>query len=185
MSRLIWVLLVGCGLAAGGAPASAQEVFCTVVGAKQGTFQDARGGGSSPSQIPVLFVTEEVSVEFDPATGQSVGRRTHAPLTIVKQLDSTSTQFFTAAVTNETLKSVTCTFYRGFRSGTGAGGGAARGYFKITLTNATIVDYKDAGDGTNGAAAGDERERISFTYQRIELTDLDTNATALDDWLAG
>lgn len=185
MSRLMWVLLAGCGLAAVGAPASAQEIFCTVVGANQGTFHDARGGGSSPSQIPVLFVTEEITVAFDTATGQSTGRRTHAPLTIVKELDSTSTQFFAAAVTNETLKSVTCTFYRGFRSGTGAGGGATRAYFKITLTNASIVDYKDAGDGANGTVAGDERERISLTYQRIELTDLDTNATAFDDWLAG
>lgn len=185
MSRSIWILLAGCGLLAGGAPASAQEIFCTVVGAKQGTFQDARGGGSSPSQIPVLFVTEEITVPFDTTTGQSTGRRTPAPLTIVKELDSTSTQFFAAAVTNEVLKSVTCTFYRGFRSGTGAGGGASRAYFKITLTNASIVDYKDAGDGVNGTAAGDERERISFTYQRIELTDLDTNATALDDWLTG
>ena len=185
MSRLIWVLLAGCGLAAGGAPASAQEIFCTVVGAKQGTFQDARSGGSSPSQIPVLFVTEQITVQFDPATGHSIGRRTHSPLTIVKELDSTSTQFFAAAVSNETLKSVTCTFYRGFRSGTGAGGGATRAYFRIKLTDAAIVDYKDAGDGTNGTAAGDERERISLTYQRIELTDLDTNATAFDDWLTG
>jgi len=47
----------------------------------------------------------------------------------------------------------------------------------------TIVDYKDAGDGVNGTAAGDERERISMTYQKIELTDLDSNKTAQDDWL--
>lgn len=181
MSRLIWVLLAGSGLAAFGAPASAQEIFCTVVGAKQGTFQDDRGSTASPSQIPVLFVTEEISVPFDTTTGQATGRRTHKPLTIVKELDSTSPQFFEAAVTNEVFKSVTCTFYRAFRNGNGA----TRAYFRVTLTNAAIVEYKDAGDGANGTAAGNERERISFTYQRIELTDLDTNVTAADDWLTG
>ena len=94
------------------------------------------------------------------------------------ELDASSPQFFMAAVDNETLQ-VTCTFYRAFRSGTGE----MRAYFKIALTNATIVDYKDAGDGVNGTAAGDERERISMTYQKIELTDLDSNKTAQDDWL--
>ena len=181
MSRLMWIFLAGCGLAVSGAPASAQEIFCTVVGAKQGTFQDNRGGSAAPSQIPVLFVTEAISVPFDTTTGQSTGRRALNPLTIVKELDATSTQFFQAAVTNEVLKSVTCTFYRGFRNGNGG----TRPYFRITLTNALIVEYKDAGDGANGTAPGDERERVAFTYQRIELTDLDTNTTTVDDWLTG
>jgi type VI protein secretion system component Hcp len=45
-----------------------------------------------------------------------------------------------------------------------------------------VVKIKDSGDGVNGAAQGDERERISFTYQKIELTDLDSNTYAFDDW---
>jgi len=44
------------------------------------------------------------------------------------------------------------------------------------------VDYRDTGDGINGTAAGDERERISLTYQHIELTDLDSNTMAEDSW---
>jgi type VI protein secretion system component Hcp len=52
------------------------------------------------------------------------------------------------------------------------------------LTNASVVQIKDSGDGVNGTAQGDERERISFTYQKIELTDLDSNTTATDDWLS-
>jgi type VI secretion system secreted protein Hcp len=176
MLRSVFVLLAGSVmLALSAAPASAQEIFCTVKGAKQGKFQD----GSGKFQIPVLFLTEEITVPTDPATGLPTGRRVHKPLTIVKELDGASIQFFQAAVTNETLSSVSCTFYRAFRNGTGANGG--RPYFKIDLTNAAIVDYKDAGDGVNGESQGDQRERISLTYQRIELTDLDTNMTAGDD----
>jgi len=80
-------------------------------------------------------------------------------------------------VTNETLRSVTCTLYRN-----NAGDGAVRAYYRITLTNATIVELKDSGDGVNGAAQRDEREHISFAYQKIELTDLDSNTAAIDDW---
>ena len=68
-------------------------------------------------------------------------------------------------------------------------GAAPTAYFKFVLTNATIVDVKDVGDG---ASAGDERgserergsehERISFAYRKIEVTDLDSGTTAIDDW---
>ena len=180
MPRFIWVVFAGLGVLANTAPVSAQEIFCTVVGAKQGTFEGDRTAGKGATQIPVLFLTEEITRPFDTSTGMSTGARTHKPLTIVKELDASSPQFFFATVTGETLRSVTCTFYRAFRSGTGD----TRAYFKITLTNANIVDYKDAGDGSNGTGTGDERERISFTYQRIELTDIDSSSTATDDWFA-
>jgi type VI secretion system secreted protein Hcp len=183
MSRSMFVLLAGLASLASGVPAFAQEIECTVTGAKQGMFQGDRG--SKSTQIPVLFLTEAITVPRDPTTGLPSGRRTHEPLTIVKELDASSIQFFQAAVTNEVLRSVTCTFYRAYRSGTGASANAGRGYFRITLTNALIVEYKDAGDGINGEAFGDEHERISLTYQRIELTDLDSNLTSSDDWATG
>jgi type VI secretion system secreted protein Hcp len=182
MSRLLFALPAALAILAGGTPAFAQEIQCTVTGAKQGMFQGDRGSRST--QIPVLFLTEAITTSYDAGTGLASGKRTHEPLTIVKELDASSIQFFQAAVTNELLKSVTCTFYRAYRSGAAAGAGAGRPYFRITLTNALIVEYKDSGDGINGDALGDERERISLTYQRIELTDLDSNGTAGDDWLA-
>jgi type VI secretion system secreted protein Hcp len=179
MSRFVFVVL-GLAMLATGVPALAQDIQCTVTGVKQGAFQGDRG--SKSTEIAVLFLTEAVTVPIDSTTGAPTGKRIHKPLTIVKELDASSIQFFEAAVTNETLHSVTCMFYHGFRSGSGAG--ATRPYFKITLTNALIVDYRDAGDGINGDASGDEHERISFTYQKIELTDLDSNTSVTDDWLA-
>jgi type VI secretion system secreted protein Hcp len=104
--------------------------------------------------------------------------RQHAPLTIIKPLDRSSPQFFAAAVTNETLSSVTCMLYRDVERGA-----APTAYFKFILSNAIIVDVKDAGDGANGGdERGSERERISFAYRRIEVTDLDSGTTAIDDW---
>lgn len=157
-------------------PASATDIFCTVVGTVQGAFQADPATRASPTQIAVYSLTQELTVPFDAATGQSTGKRQHSPLTIVKELDKSSPQFFTAAATNEVLKSVTCTLYRNSFNG------QTRAYFKIALTNATIVEIRDSGNGVNGAVQGDERERIAFSYQKIELTDLDSNTTAVDDW---
>jgi len=159
-------------------PASATDIFCTVIGAKQGTFQGDPATRGSTTQIAVYTLTQDLKVPFDAGTGLSTGKRQHSPLTIVKELDKSSPQFFEAAVTNEVLKSVTCSLYRN------SANGQTRPYFKILLTNATIVEIKDSGNGVNGAAQGDERERISFSYQKIELTDLDSNITAVDDWTA-
>jgi type VI secretion system Hcp family effector len=94
--------------------------------------------------------------------------RQHAPLTIIKPLDRSSPQFFAAAVTNETLSSVTCMLYRDVERGA-----APTAYFKFVLSNAIIVDVNDAGDGANGGderggdhERGSERERISFACRR-------------------
>jgi type VI protein secretion system component Hcp len=46
----------------------------------------------------------------------------------------------------------------------------------------TIVKELDKSSRVNGAAHGDEREHISFVYQKIELTDLESNTVAADDW---
>lgn len=174
MSRSANVLLAGSLLCALTLPASAANIFCTVTGAKQGVF--AGDSNRRGSQIEVFALTEEVKSPRDPTTGQVSGKRQHQPLIIVKELDRSSPQFFAAAVENETLKSVSCTMYRN------GADGASHAYYKVVLTNATIVDLRDSGDGANGAAQGDERERISFVFQKIELTDLDSGTVAQDDW---
>ncbi|HWW29664.1 MAG TPA: type VI secretion system tube protein TssD [Steroidobacteraceae bacterium] len=177
MSRFMYFLVAGLMMLAVALPASAADIYCTVMGTKQGKFQGDPGVRGDPTQILVYALTEDLKVPFDASSGLSTGRRQHSPLTIVKELDKSSPQFFLAAVTNETLKSVTCTLYRA-----SGGGGMTRAYYKIALTNATVVEIANSGDGVNGSAQGDERERISFTYQKIELTDLDSNTYAFDDW---
>jgi len=177
MTRLVYFLTAGLMMLALAVPASAANIYCTVVGAKQGKFQGDPGvRGSDGTQIVVYALTEDLKVPFDAASGQATGRRQPSPIIIVKELDKSSPQFFTAAVTNEILRSVTCTLYRNSNDG------LTRAYYRIALTNATIVEVKDSGDGVNGAAHGDEREHISFVYQKIELTHLESNTVATDDW---
>jgi type VI secretion system secreted protein Hcp len=177
MTRFMNCSLAGLMLLAAALPASATDIFCTVVGAVQGTFQGDPATGGSTTQIAVYSLTQELKIPFDAATGQLTGKRQHSPLTIVKELDKSSPLFFTAAATNEVLKSVTCTLSRSSVTG------QSRAYFRFTLTNATVVEIKDSGNGVNGTAEADEHERISFSYQKIELTDLNSNTTAIDDWI--
>lgn len=177
MSRFVFTSAAGLAMLALALPVSAAEnIYCTVVGAKQGTFQSDRGPAGNLKAIPVLAFMQEVTVPYDAASGLGSGKRTHSPISIVKMLDGSSPQFFEAAVTNEILRSVTCTFYRD------SGQGAAHAYFKVTLTNAAIVDLKDAGNGVNGDAPGDDRERIKLTFQKIDIEDLDSHTSAADDW---
>jgi len=173
MSRYWLALWVGLGTLSAALPISAQEIYCTITGSKQGELKST----DSSSQIPVLFLTEEVSVPYDATSGAAAGKPSEKPLTIVKELDATSPQLFAAAVTNEVFPAVACTFYRTSQTG------ARQAYFRISLTDATIVEYKDSGDGANGDSFGDERERVSFIYRTIVLTDLSSGTTATDDWI--
>jgi type VI secretion system secreted protein Hcp len=154
--------------------ARAEHIYCSITGQRQGAIHGDRGLGGDAAQIPVRTLTEEIASPRDAATGQATGKRQHMPVTLVKSLDSASPQLFMAAVTNEILSSVRCTFYRDRGVG-----GVASPYFRLVLTNAGIADLKMAGDG---ATNGNELESVALTYQRIELTDLDTNTSALDDW---
>ena len=176
MSRLTHSALAGSVLLAMAFPAFAGNIYCTVVGVKQGKFRtDASLRGVSAG-IAVYALTEDIKVPFDASSGLGSGRPQNSPVTIVKELDASSPQFFEAAVTDERLTSVACTFYRT------TGGEPMRAYYRITLTNASVVEVKDSGDGVNGSAPGDELERISFTYQKIEVQDLDSNTVVIDDW---
>jgi type VI secretion system secreted protein Hcp len=176
MSRAVFTAAAGLAMLALALPASAENIYCAIVGAKQGSIQSDSGPAGNSKLIPVLAFMQEVTVPYDQSAGLASGKVTHSPVTIVKQLDGASPQLFAAAVTNEVLRSVTCTFYRATTQA------ANHAYFKITLTNAAIVEYKDNGNGVNGTAVGDDRESIQLTYQKIDIEDLDTNTSAVDDW---
>ena len=175
MSRLTHSVLAGSILFTMAFPAFAGNIYCTIVAAKQGkiTGEPVRG---VPAGIAVYALTEEIKVPYDASSGQGSARPQNSPVTIVKELDASSPQLFEAAVTNERLTSVACTFYRP------TAGEGMHAYYRITLTNASVVQVKDSGDGVNGSAPGDELERVSFTYQKIELQDLDSNTSVIDDW---
>jgi type VI secretion system secreted protein Hcp len=135
---------------------AAVNAYMTVKGAKQGPIK----GDAMSDSIKLI------SVVRDTPTGMSTGRRMHATITIVREVDAASPKFATALSTNESLSEVVITFE-------GATGGAKTAQ-KIVLTNATILSIRKAG----------RNEQITLDYQAIQVTWSDGGKTATDDWEA-
>lgn len=181
MSLHKWLLPVSTGLLMLLAQqAHAENIYCSFKGAKQGLINGDRGLGGDATLIPIQALGQDVAVPRDDASGLPTGRRQYQPLQLQKSLDRASPQLFQALVTNERLSSVTCTFYRArpFMAD-----GTPKPYFVIKLTNANLTGLQLSGHGAAGGAANaGEHETISLTFQKIELTDLDSGVTSQDDW---
>jgi type VI secretion system secreted protein Hcp len=152
-------LMVLCGVAGMFLPAAnavaAEDMFMTVVGAKQGAIKGEAAAGS-------IHLTGVVH-QMDAASGMASGKRQHNPITITKEVDSASPKLFQASASNEVLSQVVIAF-----QGSGAGDAAQ----KIVLTNATILSIRKAG----------KTEQITLDYQVIEVTYAKGGKTAMDDW---
>ena len=85
---------------------AAMDPYMTIKGSKQGQIKGAAMSG----QIRL------VSVARDTATGMSTGRRTHATITIVREIDRASPKLFQALSTNEVLSEVVINFNGATRS---------------------------------------------------------------------
>jgi len=154
--------------------AAAERIYCSISTQRQGVINGDRGLGGDATMIPISGFSEEVISPRDPLTGQATGRLQHKPIVLLKSPDRASPQLLMAATSNENLSSVRCLFYRSLRPGN-----TATAYFRIVLTNASIVDLKIVGDRNSNDS---ERESVSLIYQRIELTDINSNTTVTDDW---
>jgi len=178
MKRLVLALFVLTAVGAGSL-VHAQEVFCKITGSKQGVIKGDNTIKGLEDTIPVLALSEGVSSPIDQTTGQVTGRRVHKPFVIVKTLDSASPKLFMAAVTNENLTSVECSFYRRSRVGT------MQLYFKIKLENALISSQDIGGDNLGGNVIRQNpgvQETVQFVFQKITLQDTVSGTVATDDW---
>ena len=88
-----------------------------------------------------------------------------APLKIAKDFDQCSPVLFRSAVVGQAFARVTISFVKE--------GGSRPVFFVIELTNATVQDM------TIGAndAIGQTAEEVSFSFQKIKLTDIVMDAT--------
>jgi type VI secretion system secreted protein Hcp len=141
---------------------AAMDAYMTITGSKQGTIKGGvakEGGGEE--QIRVTAVDHQSA----PASGATVGRRQHSPITITKEIDRASPLLAQAMTGKEPLSQVTIVFG-------GGGSGAGKAAQKIVLTNATILSIRKAGNS----------EQITLDYQTIEVTYVSGSKSATDDW---
>ena len=160
----------------------AYEFYVTVVGTKQGKWKQETPREKHKGKIPGISFHYNVKSLRDSANGQASGKRTHHPVTFVKEWGASSPQFFQALCTNESLKSVLFEFVKTDKNG------EEYVYHTIKLVNASVseIDQYLAGDSKQDQSHDvHELEKISFTFQRIEMESKDGKTMAVDDWYQG
>jgi type VI secretion system secreted protein Hcp len=162
---------------------AAYEFYVTIEGTKQGKFKGESTKKGLESKFPGLGFQYELKSPRDAATGQSSGKRQHGAIVITKEWGASTPQLFQACVTNEVLKSVLIEFFRTDPNG------QEYLFQTIRLTNATISNIKQytgvpdsskSSAKTQAAYDTHELEEISFTFQRIEITNVKGKTTAAD-----
>ncbi len=154
----------------------AGNYFVNIKAAKQGELKGE--SGKNPTNIPIFGFQSEIISPRDPQSGLPTGKRIHKPITIYKEWGVISPQLLSALANNENLPSVAITEVR-----TNAQGKESV-YMEIHLTNATIsgIQIEPQRSENQPFFTKNEIEAVSFTYQKIEVTNKVSSVTAVDDW---
>jgi type VI secretion system secreted protein Hcp len=155
----------------------AHEFYVTVEGSKQGKLKGESPREQHKDKLPGLGFHYSVSSPRESGSGQATGRRTHQPVSFVKEWGAATPQLFQALCTNEVLKSVLFEFVRTNDNG------EEYVFHTIKLTNAQVNEIEQYVEPppTQSQETG-PLEKISFTFQRIELENRDGKTMAVDDW---
>ncbi len=165
----------------------AHEAYIRITGQKQGSFKGESPRNADNHQwIEVFAFSMGVESPRDPSSGQVTGRRQYQPVTFVKAWGAASPQILTACATNEVLTQVVFQFIKTNENG------EEYVFQTVTLTNAAISQvFRFVGDPEanhtpksipSGPTDTNELERVSFTFQKIEIDDTDGKTTFSDDW---
>ncbi len=126
----------------------------------------------------VLAVTHAFRTSLDPASGlPDRGAPQHSPVVITKLVDQSTTGFYQALATGQTLDVVTINFYQPQQDGTEAV------FFTIELDRARIVSIEVEQDSEKYPESTEIRERVGFVYETITWTFHETNDSTTASWI--
>ena len=160
----------------------AYEFYVTADASRQGKLRGESVRDRKGDKLVGLAFHYSVGVPRDASGGMPTGRRTHQPVTFVKEWGAASPQFFQALITNELFKSVLFEFVKTNDTG------EEYVFHTIKLSNALVTDieqYIEPGTPTGGAGDIRPLERIAFTFQKIELENIDGHTVATDEPAGG
>lgn len=161
-------------------PGGGSQCRMAIRGAKQGQFKGQSMARGQEKWIPCSQFLLSLTAPRDASSGQATGRRQWSPIVVTKEWGAASPQILSAVSTNEALPLVEFEFLRSNPQG------MESVFETVTLTNATIsafkqyVGFPDAGEPPNPHPLED----VSFTFQKIEVTNSEGKTTAVDDWSA-
>jgi len=152
------------------------EFYMTISGTQQ-SFKGESERSAYKDKIPGLYFYSGVNAARHAGTGRVTGARIHEPIIIRKKIGSQSPLIVKALTANETLKTVKFEFVNASAEG------KETIFYKITLTNATIISHKMVLPDVQGPDKHIEAyEEISFLFQKIEWSHETAKTITTDDW---
>lgn len=142
-------------------------VYATIEGEAQGEIKGDCTIPGKEDSIIVLGFEHMVEIPRDTHTGLPTGQRIHKPLSIIKYMDKSSPLLFGALCSGEQMKEVSIKFYRT------NGSNQKEHYYTVKLENAIAVEIK---------SYSPNKEKISFTYEKITWTEETNGIESEDDW---
>jgi type VI secretion system secreted protein Hcp len=154
----------------------AYEFYVTVDAAKQGKLSEETPHAAHQGKITGISFHYSVLSTRDAATGMAGGKRSHQPVSFVKEWGAATPQLFQALCTNESLKSVLFEFVKTNVNG------EEYVFHTIKLVNANVIEIdQDVESVEDSSLVGRPLEKISLTFQRIEIENKDGKTVAVDD----
>ncbi len=163
----MWAAFAAAGVACSSSAQAADTASLKVVGQKQGAI--ATG-------IEVLDFNYSITSPRDPQSGLPTGKRMHKPFVVMIPWSPAAVGLYNAVAMNENLSQVMI-------SDAGGVGGRPGARFTVELTNASVSDFEIL--DSNGKDPGVEPVvKVTFTFQKITLSDVAGGKSAADDWEA-
>jgi type VI secretion system secreted protein Hcp len=160
--RMILCVGIAAALLPSVSAVAAMDAYMTIKGAKQGQIVGGSAKEAGTSKIQVSTVVHET---LAPASAALAGRRMHGTVTVVREVDSASPKLALALASNETLSQVVILFPAGSSSDEKAAQ-------EVELTDAAIAGIEKTGN----------TEKITLSYQKIEVSYVKGSKSATDDW---
>ncbi|HEY6306729.1 MAG TPA: type VI secretion system tube protein TssD [Candidatus Angelobacter sp.] len=154
---------------------AAVNAYIRIEGNKQGPFKGEGTRKGNNQWIPVVAVSHAIESPRDANTGLATGKRMHKPITITKEVDAASPQFFRALTDHEALREVVIEFVHAGPQG------KEEVYQTVTLTDAVVSSIHKV-TGAHPGRNTHELEEVSLVFQKIEVSNKAGKKTASDDW---
>ncbi len=131
--------------------------------------------------VEIVEFEHQVRIPTDANTGKLTGNRVHEPMTIVKQVDSSSPYLYKAVTNGQTLKSVELKWFQIDPSGKEVE------YFNHKLEKVKIISVKPLMHNIKEASKEkyNHLEEIELRYEKVTWTYKDGNIIHSDSWIEG
>ncbi|MEM1031866.1 MAG: type VI secretion system tube protein TssD [Myxococcota bacterium] len=152
--------------------------YLKFTGESQGEVKGSVTQSGREDSIMVIGWVHGVKSPRDLASGMATGKRQHQPFTIIKEIDKSTPLIMNVLVNNENITDWELRCWQPSNTG------VEEQQYTVKLYNATVSEVQS--ESLNNKYPENlnhkERERVSFTYQKIEwIWELD-GIMAADDW---